>query len=222
MDDKANTHVSPVDDRAQSTQCVRIFLTFLVSSTGFQGHWQKDSVQPSPHEHSGDLPHEHPHNDNRSVTAKPTHMDSGTDLSSPEVREFYNIPPTMDSEEASYLLRTILSFKCYKRNAFAMNHVRMQNFYALPESHRTLRVTLIPDSCIHAATVALTRCMACVAKGRVRHPASSLTPAQDIAPLHYCVRRRCFAAHTLTAFQIRFENVILFQRASPNSLRNFI
>ena len=44
----------------------------------------------------------------------------------------------MDSEEASYLLRTILSFKYYKRYAFAMNHARMQNFYALPEAHRTL------------------------------------------------------------------------------------
>jgi hypothetical protein len=123
---------------------MRIFLTSLVSSTAFQGHWQKDSVRSSPHEHthshehSGDLPHEHPHDDNRSVTAKPTHMDPGIDLSSPEVRQFYNIPPMMDSEEASYLLRTILSFKYYKRYASAMNHVRMQNFYALPESHRTL------------------------------------------------------------------------------------
>ena len=65
-------------------------------------------------------------------------MESGTDLSSPEARQFYNIPPTMDSEEASYLLRTILSFKYYKRYAFAMNHMRMQNFYSLPEAHRTL------------------------------------------------------------------------------------
>ena len=72
------------------------------------------------------------------MKAEPTHMDAGTDLNSPEVRQFYNIPPVMDSEEASYLIRTILSFKYYKRYAFAMNHVRMQNFYSLPESHRTL------------------------------------------------------------------------------------
>jgi hypothetical protein len=44
----------------------------------------------------------------------------------------------MDLDEASYLLRTILSFKYYQRYAFAMNHVRMQNFYALPEAHRAL------------------------------------------------------------------------------------
>jgi hypothetical protein len=44
----------------------------------------------------------------------------------------------MDAEEASYLLRTILSFKHYQRHTFATNHVRMQNFYALPEAHRRL------------------------------------------------------------------------------------
>jgi len=42
----------------------------------------------------------------------------------------------MDIEEASYLLRTILSFKYYKHYTFAANHSRMQNFYALPASQR--------------------------------------------------------------------------------------
>jgi carnosine N-methyltransferase len=44
----------------------------------------------------------------------------------------------MDPDEASYLVRTILSFKYYQRATFAMNHVRMQQFYALPEAHRNL------------------------------------------------------------------------------------
>jgi len=60
------------------------------------------------------------------------------DLSSPSLREFYHIPSGMDPEEASYLLRTILSFKHYTQQIFIANHVRMQNFYALPEAHRRL------------------------------------------------------------------------------------
>ena len=60
------------------------------------------------------------------------------DLSSPSLREFYHIPSGMDPEEASYLLRTILSFKHYTQQTFIANHVRMQNFYALPEAHRRL------------------------------------------------------------------------------------
>ena len=44
----------------------------------------------------------------------------------------------MEIEEASYLLRTILAFKYYQRHTFATNHVRMRNFYSLPESHRQL------------------------------------------------------------------------------------
>ena len=59
-------------------------------------------------------------------------------MTSPAVREKYNIPPMMDSEEASYLIRTILSFKYYKKHEFAMNHRRMKSFYALPETQRAL------------------------------------------------------------------------------------
>jgi hypothetical protein len=95
---------------------------------------------PQTRDHSGNH-HEHDHppqEGQRSLTSKPAHSNSGTDLNSLEARQFYNLPPSMDSEEASYLLRTILSFKYYKRYAFAMNHARMQNFYALPESHRKL------------------------------------------------------------------------------------
>ena len=44
----------------------------------------------------------------------------------------------MDFDEASYLLRTILSFKYYQRNTFLTNHARMESFYALPEKHRNL------------------------------------------------------------------------------------
>jgi hypothetical protein len=55
-----------------------------------------------------------------------------------KVRELYNIPPSMDMEEASYLIRTILSFKYYQRKAYALNHERMRSFYAMPELHRKL------------------------------------------------------------------------------------
>ena len=44
----------------------------------------------------------------------------------------------MDMEEASYLIRTILAFKYYRRKAFALNHERMRSFYAMPEAHRKL------------------------------------------------------------------------------------
>jgi hypothetical protein len=44
----------------------------------------------------------------------------------------------MDPDEASYLLRTILSFKHYCRHTFTTNHHRMQNFYSLPQQHRAL------------------------------------------------------------------------------------
>jgi hypothetical protein len=44
----------------------------------------------------------------------------------------------MDPEEASYLLRTILSFKHYTRHTLTTNHHRMQSFYALPQQHRAL------------------------------------------------------------------------------------
>jgi hypothetical protein len=67
-----------------------------------------------------------------------THLEPGYNPTIAEIKQFYNVPPEMDFEEASYLLRTILSFKYYQRHAFAMNHVRMQNFYALPEAHRAL------------------------------------------------------------------------------------
>ena len=60
------------------------------------------------------------------------------DLTSPSLRAFYHIPSGMDPEEGSYLIRTILSFKYYTRQTFTANHVRMQNFYALPEAHRRL------------------------------------------------------------------------------------
>lgn len=95
---------------------------------------------PETHDHSGNHHgHDHPPQEGQhSLTSKPTHSNSGADLNSLEVRQFYNLPPSMDLEEASYLLRTILSFKYYKRYAFVMNHARMQNFYALPESHRIL------------------------------------------------------------------------------------
>jgi hypothetical protein len=91
------------------------------------------------HDHSHDSSHGHSHNNSHpnSLTSHPLDADPSTNLS-PEVREFYNIPVSMDPDEASYLVRTILSFKYYQRATFAMNHVRMQQFYALPEAHRNL------------------------------------------------------------------------------------
>jgi carnosine N-methyltransferase len=44
----------------------------------------------------------------------------------------------MDLDESSYLLRTILSFKHYRPNTFTQNHLRVQNYYSLPASQRTL------------------------------------------------------------------------------------
>jgi hypothetical protein len=96
-----------------------------------KGH-SHDHYHDSPYSHS----HDHSHND--SVIASRLPVNSSFDFETAQIREFYNIPPSMDSAEASYLIRTILSFKYYQRYPFAMNHVRMQQFYALPEAHRNL------------------------------------------------------------------------------------
>jgi len=94
-----------------------------------------DNSHSHSHDHSHDHAHEHSHHeDHRGY--RPTELDSNPD--SMKIRQFYDIPPSMDIEEASYLIRTILSFKYYQRHTFASNHVRMQNFYSLPESHRRL------------------------------------------------------------------------------------
>jgi hypothetical protein len=94
---------------------------------------QIDAVHAAPP--ATDHPHEYRHEDSGSLAANPSQR---SDLNTLEERRFYNVPPSMDSEEVSYLLRTILSFKHYRRHAFAMNHVRMQNFYALPAAQRAL------------------------------------------------------------------------------------
>jgi hypothetical protein len=88
-----------------------------------------------PHEHTYDRPHNHSHEEEHHSNV-PSEHDS--DPESLKIRQFYDIPPSMDIEEASYLLRTILSFKYYQRHTFASNHMRMQNFYSLPEPHRQL------------------------------------------------------------------------------------
>ena len=93
---------------------------------------------PHSHDHSDDFSHGHSHDHSPSNNTVPFHPNPLQDLQTTQVRQFYNIPPNMDSAEASYLLRTILSFKYYQRYTFAMNHVRMQQFYALPEAHRNL------------------------------------------------------------------------------------
>jgi hypothetical protein len=90
------------------------------------------------HNHSHEHPHSHSHEESHAVPKHKAHLQPGYNPSITEIRSFYNISPDMDFEEASYLIRTILSFKYYQRYAFAMNHVRMQNFYALPEAHRAL------------------------------------------------------------------------------------
>jgi hypothetical protein len=97
-----------------------------------------DSKTDAPHENRNNFSHEHSLVDSgpKRTTAIPINTESDPDYI--EARQFYNIPPTMDWEEASYLLRTILSFKHYQQHTFAMNHARMRNFYALPESHRKL------------------------------------------------------------------------------------
>lgn len=93
-----------------------------------------DHQHPHQHEHQHGHSHEHP-SSIRSAISVPGLQSNNLES---EIREFYPIPPGMDVEEASYLLRTILSFKYYKQYAFAANHVRMQNFYALPESQRAI------------------------------------------------------------------------------------
>lgn len=94
-----------------------------------------DNGHTHSHEDSHDHAHDHSHyGDHRSHD--PREQDS--DPESLKIRQFYDIPPSMDIEEASYLLRTILSFKYYQRHTFATNHVRMKNFYSLPESQRNL------------------------------------------------------------------------------------
>src|SRR5579859_4203272 len=77
--------------------------------------------------------HSYPH----PPTRQPPPSDPGI-LTSSQLEEYYSIPPVMDPDEASYLIRTILAFKYYKRQTFAMNHHRMQQFYALSERHRSL------------------------------------------------------------------------------------
>ena len=101
--------------------------------------------QEKPHSHADDYPqsHSHSHHGTHSHShdgSDRTHalFDDDSDPESLKIRQIYDIPPSMDIEEASYLLRTILSFKYYQRHTFATNHVRMRNFYSLPESHRQL------------------------------------------------------------------------------------
>jgi hypothetical protein len=89
-----------------------------------------DDTTPHNHQHH---PHDHPHSHNTSILTSPN-----PDLFTLQTRQFYNIPPSMDEQEASYLLRTILSFKHYSRHTFQQNHKRMQNFYTLSETHRHL------------------------------------------------------------------------------------
>ena len=114
------------------------FITSRLTVTGL------NSIRNDAEEHQGsslessnhNLSHDYLQGDAHS--SMPGHPPASQDLDSPMARRFYNIPSSMDSEEASYLIRTILSFKYYQRQSFEMNHIRMQNFYALPESQRAL------------------------------------------------------------------------------------
>ena len=90
------------------------------------------------HSSSLGFPNEEAERENLSFSTNPARPIQEMDLNDQEIRQFYNVPASMDPEEASYLLRTILSFKYYQRHTFAANHVRMQNFYALSTKHRSL------------------------------------------------------------------------------------
>jgi hypothetical protein len=80
----------------------------------------------------------HVHDGEASIREDPREPPEAAGEDEANLREFYNIPSSMDMEEASYLIRTILSFKYYQRKAFALNHERMRSFYAMPEAHRKL------------------------------------------------------------------------------------
>jgi hypothetical protein len=97
------------------------------------GTHSHDHSHPHSHEHAS-----HPPTDARSITTNLSSLSPGYNPSVAEIRQFYPLDPSMDIDEASYLIRTILSFKYYQRNTLSMNHVRMQSFYALPEKHRQL------------------------------------------------------------------------------------
>jgi len=90
-----------------------------------------ESSQPHSQDHS--RPHAHSHN-----SPPPAPAPTPTTPEEEQIRQFYPIPPEMDLEEASYLLRTILSFKHYRSHSFHTNHFRMQNFYSLPNTQRAL------------------------------------------------------------------------------------
>jgi hypothetical protein len=99
---------------------------------------ENDAKTNSPHENLHNFSHDHSFIDSSPKTVTSASMNTESEPSYSEMSKFYNIPPSMEWEEASYLLRTILSFKYYQRHTFAMNHTRMQGFYALPESHRKI------------------------------------------------------------------------------------
>ena len=100
---------------------------------------QSDQDHSHPHNHEHGHEHGHSHDGMGIGQRRPLSEMSAKEVG---IRQFYPISPNMDIEEASYLLRTILSFKYYKQYAFAANHARMQNFYALPARQRAM---LQPD-----------------------------------------------------------------------------
>lgn len=113
-------------------------VTFLGTNLLSERDSHDDPKTNAAHHNHDNFSHEHSIVDSDFKTTATTSMNTESDTSYSEASQFYHIPPSMDWEEASYLLRTILSFKYYQQHAFAMNHTRMQSFYALPESHRKL------------------------------------------------------------------------------------
>src|SRR5579862_3400163 len=106
------------------------------NSFSSRGEHQHDSIPPElsshsreyshPHGHDHDNGHGHGHGHSHEGMVGSHHRFASSSHITPEeiqIRQFYPIPPGMDMEEASYLLRTILSFKHYSQYAFAANHV---------------------------------------------------------------------------------------------------
>ena len=117
------------------------------NSFSSRGEHQHDSIPPELSTHSREYSNPHPHDhhnghghSHEGMVGSHHRFVSSSHITSEEIqiRQIYPISPGMDMEEASYLLRTILSFKHYSQYAFAANHVRMQNFYALPARHRVM------------------------------------------------------------------------------------
>jgi hypothetical protein len=106
------------------------------SSLAIESREENQSLkgQSSPHTH------DHNHSHHSLIPSGATASLASTEEGGlhEQLYELYPVPPAMDYDEASYLIRTILAFKMYAKHTYSRNHTRMRQFYSLSQKHRTL------------------------------------------------------------------------------------